>query len=179
MKALIIPLFTINWPINNPGLILFGSQVRNWKVGETKLKLENSNQIFWLFPTTVENFQAHDQNSNYLCFHENVIHYMYLLMLCVFTDAETEDVDTGDVDSGNSTSHSPAEDKNSLMLTTSSYAATEGRLLLCFVYLILHFLMPNIRVCWLVGMIYHKGNQKTFDDFRKNIIHCHLYRIHW
>ena len=48
----------------------------------------------------------------------------------VFTDAETEDVDTGDVDSGNSTSHSPAEDKNSLMLTTSSYtAATEGRLI--------------------------------------------------
>ena len=47
----------------------------------------------------------------------------------VFTDAETEDVDTGDVDSGNSTSHSPAEDKNSLMLTSSSYtAATEGRL---------------------------------------------------
>ena len=42
----------------------------------------------------------------------------------VFTDAETEDVDTGDVDSGNSTSHSPAEDKNSLMLTTSSFAAT-------------------------------------------------------
>jgi len=40
---------------------------------------------------------------------------------------ETEDVDTGDVDSGNSTSHSPAEDKNSLMLTTSSYtAATEA-----------------------------------------------------
>ena len=51
-------------------------------------------------------------------------------IMYVFTDAETEDVDTGDVDSGNSTSHSPAEDKNSLMLTTSSYtAATEGRLL--------------------------------------------------
>ena len=40
---------------------------------------------------------------------------------------ERKDVDTGDVDSGNSTSHSPAEDKNSLMLTTS-YAPTEGKL---------------------------------------------------
>ena len=46
-------------------------------------------------------------------------------MFFVFFHVETEDVDTGDVDSGNSTSHSPAEDKNSLMLTTS-YAATEG-----------------------------------------------------
>ena len=59
-------------------------------------------------------------------------------IMYVFTDAETEDVDTGDVDSGNSTSHSPAEDKNSLMLTTSSYtAATEGRLLatpFCYIY---------------------------------------------
>lgn len=69
----------------------------------------------------------------------------------VFTDAETEDVDTGDVDSGNSTSHSPAEDKNSLMLTTSSYtAATEGRLIFPFVCLISHLetlwiFMPNIK----------------------------------
>jgi len=44
--------------------------------------------------------------------------------LCLDTK-ESEDVDTGDVDSGNSTSHSPAEDKNSLMLTTS-YAPTEA-----------------------------------------------------
>ena len=62
----------------------------------------------------------------------------------VFTDAETEDVDTGDVDSGNSTSHSPAEDKNSLMLTTCSYtAATEGRLIFPFVYCMPNFTLGN------------------------------------
>ena len=45
--------------------------------------------------------------------------------MVLFIDAETDvDVGYGDVDSGNSTSHSPAEDKNSLMLTTS--CATEG-----------------------------------------------------
>ena len=48
-----------------------------------------------------------------------------LSMLLLFS--AVEDGDTGDIDSGNSTSHSPADDKNSLMLTSTSLSATEGK----------------------------------------------------